>query len=138
MKEEENVEEVEEEEENVEEVEEENVEEEEEEVKELNDELVNELEDLVSSDEEDNNSEEEKDLLTLFLKKHVLETKDDTFVRYSDMYNLMTEWYDENNFTQDLPDKKIVKGELKKKYGKSSKGGWKGLKLINVESDEEN
>lgn len=95
------------------------------------DEMLNELDS--DEDEEDDN----EDLLDLFNKEFVSKGKKDSFLKFSNIYGAMKDWYDSNSFEKDLPDKKEAKEYFKDLYGKTTKGGWNGIKLNKQEDTDE-
>lgn len=91
---------------------------------------VQELQQVKQQESEDEEqSEDEEDYFETFFTECVRQTDDAVdSVNSKDFYSAFTSWWGDN-YDDDVPDKKELKGFLKEKLGKDKKGTWTNVAL---------
>lgn len=85
---------------------------------------------------------EENDIYHIFIKENIEEAADendqkvpDRSLTLTEIYDEFKEWFRYSYPSQKVPDKKTVRYELEKKWGRISSKGWNGIQLISKQVD---
>ena len=91
--------------------------------------------DIVSNTEEE--SEEEINYYNKFIETNVEKTDNQKeFIKLADLYTAFKEWFETEQYTDVCSSKNDFKEYLVSLWGKSSNGGWKGIKLSGYNFDK--